>query len=94
MVYERTDWDPRSFNVDRGVKDADTKTAGVLNATDPDLRAIQGPRRQGYYLPRLERSLDSPVELRPLLQQRRGENGAARNGLLLAAVHGAGNATL
>ena len=41
MVYERADWDPRSFNLDRGVKDADAKTARVVNTTDPDLRPFR-----------------------------------------------------
>jgi tannase/feruloyl esterase len=41
MVYERADWNPKSFNLDRGVKDADAKTARVLNAIDPNLRAFK-----------------------------------------------------
>lgn len=41
MVYEGADWNPKSFNLDRGVKDADAKTAGVLNAIDPNLRAFK-----------------------------------------------------
>jgi hypothetical protein len=37
MVYEKSDWDPKSFNVDEAVKLAETKTAGMLNANDPNL---------------------------------------------------------
>ncbi len=41
FVYEKADWDPRSFNLERAVNDADAKMAQVLNATDPDLRRFK-----------------------------------------------------
>jgi feruloyl esterase len=41
FVYENPDWDFNSFNVDAGLKAADEKTAGALNATDPDLRKFK-----------------------------------------------------
>jgi feruloyl esterase len=37
MVFERADWDPRTFSIDRDLKVADEKLAATLNATDPDL---------------------------------------------------------
>ena len=37
MVYEKSGWDPRSFKLDDGMKLAETKTAKMLNATDPNL---------------------------------------------------------
>jgi feruloyl esterase len=41
MVYEDASWTVRGFDVDRGVKAADDKLAGTLNATDPDLARFQ-----------------------------------------------------
>src|SRR5215471_8867248 len=41
FVYEKPDWDFGSFNVDAGLKAADEKTAGALNATDPDLHKFK-----------------------------------------------------
>lgn len=37
FVYEKPDWDFKSFNIDAGLRAADEKTAAALNATDPDL---------------------------------------------------------
>jgi hypothetical protein len=41
MVYEKSDWDYKTFNVDAGLKSADEKTAAALNAIDPDLKPFQ-----------------------------------------------------
>ena len=41
MVYEKSDWDPKSFNLDEALKLAETKTAHVLNAIDPNLKPFQ-----------------------------------------------------
>jgi len=41
FVYDKPDWDFKSFNVDAGLKLADEKTAAALNATDPDLKAFK-----------------------------------------------------
>lgn len=41
FVYEKTDWDMKTFNVDGGLKAANEKTAQALNATDPDLKAFK-----------------------------------------------------
>jgi feruloyl esterase len=41
MVYEKADWDYRTFNVDAGLKAAQEKTGKALNATDPDLKAFK-----------------------------------------------------
>lgn len=41
FVYEKPDWDFKSFNVDAGLKVAEEKTAGALNATDPDLKKFK-----------------------------------------------------
>jgi feruloyl esterase len=41
MVFEKPDWDWRTFNLERDVKTADAKLAQVLNATDPDLRKFR-----------------------------------------------------
>ncbi|HEY6292677.1 MAG TPA: tannase/feruloyl esterase family alpha/beta hydrolase [Terriglobia bacterium] len=38
MVYEKADWDPKTFQLDAALKLAGSKTAQALNATDPDLR--------------------------------------------------------
>lgn len=37
MVYEKADWDYKTFSVDAGLKLAEEKTASALNATDADL---------------------------------------------------------
>jgi hypothetical protein len=41
MVYEKADWDYKTFNVDAGLKAAQEKTGKVLNATDPDLKGFK-----------------------------------------------------
>jgi Tannase and feruloyl esterase len=41
FVYEKSDWDFKTFNVDQGLKAADEKTAAALNAVDPDLKAFK-----------------------------------------------------
>ncbi len=41
MVYEKSDWDPKTFDIDPAVKLADTKTARGLNATDPNLKPFR-----------------------------------------------------
>jgi len=41
FVYEKPDWDLKTFGVDAGLKAANEKTAQTLNATDPDLKAFQ-----------------------------------------------------
>lgn len=41
MVYEKTEWDNKTFNVDAGLKAAQEKTGKSLNATDPDLKAFK-----------------------------------------------------
>jgi len=37
MVYEKSDWDYKTFGVDEGAKLADAKTGDALNAINPDL---------------------------------------------------------
>ena len=37
MVYAKADWDLKTFTVDSGIAAAKEKTAGALNAVDPDL---------------------------------------------------------
>jgi hypothetical protein len=37
MVYEASDWDYKTFKLESGLKAAEEKTAGALNAVDPDL---------------------------------------------------------
>ncbi len=41
MVYEKFDWDYKTFTLEDGLKSADQKTAIALNATDPDLKAFK-----------------------------------------------------
>ena len=41
FVYEKADWDFKTFNLDLGVKLADMKTALALNSTDPNLKAFR-----------------------------------------------------
>ena len=41
MVYEKADWDYKTFAVDAGLKLAEEKTASALNATDADLKAFK-----------------------------------------------------
>jgi hypothetical protein len=40
MVYEKADWDYKTFSVDSGLALADQKTATALNSTDPNLKAF------------------------------------------------------
>lgn len=37
MVYEKTDWDFKTFDIDQATRLADEKTANALNSTNPDL---------------------------------------------------------
>src|SRR3954471_2383619 len=41
FVYEKADWDYKTFKVDADLKAANEKTAQALNATDPDLKAFK-----------------------------------------------------
>jgi len=41
MVYEKADWDLKSFSVDAGFKAAQQKTGDALDATNPDLKAFR-----------------------------------------------------
>ena len=41
MVYEKPDWDYKTFAVDAGLKIATEKTASALDANDPDLRPFK-----------------------------------------------------
>ena len=41
MVYEKPDWDLKSFNLETGLPLARQKTAGALNAIDPDLKPFR-----------------------------------------------------
>ena len=41
MVYENPKWDAKTAVLDNAVKTADEKTARVLNATDPDMKAFK-----------------------------------------------------
>jgi feruloyl esterase len=41
MVYGKADWDYRTFDVERGYRDAVERTAKVLDAVDPDLSAFK-----------------------------------------------------
>src|SRR5579864_9499973 len=41
MVYEDSNWDAKTFSVDAGLKEAQAKTAGALDAVNPDLKAFK-----------------------------------------------------
>jgi feruloyl esterase len=41
LVYEKNDWDYKTFTVDAGLKAAEAKTAAALNATDPNLEPFR-----------------------------------------------------
>lgn len=41
MVYEKADWDYKTFQVDAGLKMAEEKTANALDAINPDLKAFK-----------------------------------------------------
>ncbi|MGE5724992.1 MAG: tannase/feruloyl esterase family alpha/beta hydrolase [Acidobacteriota bacterium] len=41
LVYDNAGWDYKTAKLDRAVKAADAKTAGLLNATDPNLKRFQ-----------------------------------------------------
>jgi feruloyl esterase len=41
FVYEKADWDYKTFTVDAGLKAANEKTAQALNATDADLKPFK-----------------------------------------------------
>ncbi len=41
FVYEKPDWDYKTFTVDAGLKAANEKTAAALDAVDPDLKAFK-----------------------------------------------------
>jgi feruloyl esterase len=41
MIYEKSDWNYKTFTLEAGMKSAEEKTASALNATNPDLRAFE-----------------------------------------------------
>ena len=41
MVYEKHDWDYKTFQLDTGLKTAEQKTADALNAINPDLKPFK-----------------------------------------------------
>ena len=41
MVYEKADWDYKTFNLEAGLKAAEEKTASALNAIDADLKPFK-----------------------------------------------------
>src|SRR5579862_695325 len=41
MVYDKADWDYKTFELDTGLSVANEKTGAALNATDPDLSAFR-----------------------------------------------------
>jgi feruloyl esterase len=41
MVYGTSDWDYKTFVLERGLRDASERTGNVLDAVNPDLRAFQ-----------------------------------------------------
>jgi Tannase and feruloyl esterase len=41
MVYEKSDWNYETFNLEAGMKSAEEKTASALNAINPDLSAFE-----------------------------------------------------
>jgi feruloyl esterase len=41
MVYDKADWDYKTFQVDSGLKAAEEKTAAALDAVSPDLKAFK-----------------------------------------------------
>jgi len=41
FIYEKADWDYKTFHVDAGLKAAKEKTSQALDATDPDLKAFK-----------------------------------------------------
>ena len=41
MVYEKSDWDYKTFTLEEGLETAEQKTAKALNATDADLKPFQ-----------------------------------------------------
>ena len=54
FVYEKSDWDYKTFHVDADLKAANEKTARALNATDADLKSFQGSRRKVDSVSRME----------------------------------------
>ena len=59
MVYEKKDWELKSFTVDSGVQTAKEKTTSALDAVDPNLAPFRSARRKadsfftGGTMPRL-----------------------------------------
>ena len=41
MIYDKADWDYKTFQVDEGLKAAEEKTAAALDAVNPDLKAFK-----------------------------------------------------
>jgi len=41
VVFEKADWDPKTFNIDSDVKISEEKLGADLNATNPDLKAFK-----------------------------------------------------
>ncbi len=93
MVYNDPNWDLKSFDLERDSRLANEKLATVLNATDPNLKAISA-RRQADPLSRLERFGFAADEHDQLLPKRRGEIGRAAGDKLHAVIYGARRSAL
>ena len=94
FVYEKSDWDLKTFGVDEGLKAANEKTAQALNATDPDLKAFQARGGKlilyhGWNDPAIS-ALNTVNYYQRVIQ----EDGTERSRFLRAPLHGAGNAAL
>ena len=59
MVYEKSDWDYKTFTLEAGLKSAEEKTAKRAERDRCRSEAFQGSRRQADSVSRLERSGDS-----------------------------------
>ena len=94
MVYEKKDWELKSFTVDSGVQTAKEKTASALDAVDPNLAPFRS--RGGKLI--LYHGWNDPAI--PALstvnyyEEVMGKLGPERHGFLRSPVHGSRHAAL
>ncbi len=94
FVYEKADWDYKTFTVDAGLKAADEKTAEALNAIDPDLKAFKARGGKLILYHGWNDPAISALNTINYYESVDAEDGKEECGLVCAAVYGSGNAAL
>ena len=94
FVYEKSDWDYKTFQVDADLKAANEKTAQALNATDPDLKPFKARGGKLIVYHGWNDPAISALNTVNYYQSVIAKMGQKEARLFRPAVHGAGRAAL